>query len=128
MKMIVVIGLVVAVILIITISIVIYLKLGKKKKENEFQSVEMENSLHAGETNPDPLNEQPPPTFKHVKYNKERNELLEDKKSKNQCDNELPYSLNPPTDSKNESNAPSAPLETSISEIPDFPPPPYSNS
>ena len=128
MKMIVVIGLVVAVILIITISIVIYLKLGKKKKENEFQSVEMENSLHAGETNPDPLNEQPPPTFKHVKYNKERNELLEDKKSMNQSGNELPYSLNPPTDPKNESNAPSAPLEPSISEIPDIPPPPYSNN
>lgn len=127
MKMIGVIGIAVAVILIITISTVIYLKLGKKKKENDFQNLEMENSLHAGETNPDSLNEQPPPTFKHVKYNEERNELLEDKRSMNQCNNELPYSLNPPRDPKNESNEPRAPLETSISGIPDISPPPYSN-
>ena len=128
MKMIGVIGIIVAVILIITISIVIYLKLGKKEKENEFQNVEMENSLQARETNPDPLDEQPPLTFKHVNYKKERNELLEDKRSMNQCENELPYSLNPPTGPKNESSAPSVPLKTSISGIPDIPPPPYSNS
>ena len=114
------------VILIILISVTAYTKLKKKGSESDSPNVELDNNLSSN--NPAPSYAVPPVASKYVSSNNERNDLFGPNKTNNQIDNEPPYPLTPLQNSQLNTDGPIAPSDMSMSELPDIPPPPYSNS
>ena len=110
------------VLLIIFISVTAYSKLKSKNHESDSPCVEVENNSFPSANTPAPSYAVSPAASKYIQHNNDRNDQLELKKTGQETNEKPLYPLNPLSDAQ------SVPSETSKSEFPDIPPPPYSNS